>query len=74
MLELFSLQPRRREEGGLDGGCQIVVDNYGTTLCVPAEDSQYVVTEQQKLFQVVKNLPALEDFVQRTAPGCRASC
>jgi hypothetical protein len=38
MLELFSLQPRCWEEGGPVGGCRIVVDNSGTTLCVPAED------------------------------------
>jgi hypothetical protein len=74
MLEPFSLQPRRWEEGGPDGGCRIVVDNSGTTLCVPTEDSQYAVTEQQKLFQVVENLPALKDFVQRTTPGRRAPC
>jgi hypothetical protein len=74
MLEPFFLQPRHWEEGGPDGGCRIVVDNSGTMLCVPAEDSQYAVTEQHKLFQVVKNLPALEDFVQRTAPGRRAPC
>jgi hypothetical protein len=33
MLEPFTLQPRRWEGGGPDGGCQIVVDNSGTTLC-----------------------------------------
>jgi hypothetical protein len=38
MLELFSLQPQRWEEGGPVGGCRVVVDNSGTTLCVPAED------------------------------------
>jgi hypothetical protein len=38
MLELFSLQPRRWEEGGPVGGYRVVVDNSGTTLCVPAED------------------------------------
>jgi hypothetical protein len=43
MLEPFTLQLRRWEGGGPDRGCWIVVDNSGTTLCVPAEDSQYVV-------------------------------
>jgi hypothetical protein len=38
MLELFSLQPRCWEEGGPVGGCRVVVDNSGTTLCVPVED------------------------------------
>jgi hypothetical protein len=37
-LELFSLQPWCWEEGGLVGGCRVVVDNSGKTLCVPAED------------------------------------
>jgi hypothetical protein len=71
LLGPFSLQPRRWEEGGPVGGCRIVVDNSGTTLCVPAEDSQSAVTEQQKLFQVVEYLPALEDFAQKIAPGRR---
>jgi hypothetical protein len=45
-----------------------VADNSGTMLCVPAEDSQSVeVSEQQNFFQEVKTLPALEDFVRRTA-------
>jgi hypothetical protein len=38
MLELFSLQLQRWEEGGPVRGCRVVVDNSGTTLCVPAED------------------------------------
>jgi hypothetical protein len=46
MFGLFSLQLRHWEEGGPDGGCRIVVDNFGTMLCVPAEDSQYAVAEQ----------------------------
>jgi hypothetical protein len=71
----FSLQLRCWGEGGTVGGCRIVADNSGTTPCVPAEDSQSAeVPEQQKLFQVVKNLPALEDFVQRTAPGRSEPC
>jgi hypothetical protein len=75
MLELFSLQPWRWEEGGPVRGCPIVVDNSGTTLCVRAEDSQLVeVLEQQNLFQVVENSPALEDFALRIAPGRRAPC
>jgi hypothetical protein len=39
MIEPLSLQLRRWEEGGMVGGCQIVVDNSGTTPCVPTEDS-----------------------------------
>jgi hypothetical protein len=38
MLELFSLQPRRCEEGGPVGGYRVVVDNSGISLCVPAKD------------------------------------
>jgi hypothetical protein len=75
LFEPFSLQPQRWEEGSPVGGCPIVVDNSGTMLCIPAEVSQLVeVLEQQNLFQVVKNLPALEDFALRTTPGCRAPC
>jgi hypothetical protein len=50
MLEPFLLLPRRWEEGGLVGGCRVVVDSSGTTLCVPAEDFQLAVAEQQNLF------------------------
>jgi hypothetical protein len=46
MLELFSLPPRRWEEGGPVGGCWVVVDNSDTTLCVPVEDFQSAVTEK----------------------------
>jgi hypothetical protein len=60
MIEPFSLLPRRWEEGGLVGGCQIVVDSSGTTLCVPAEDFQLAVAEQQNLFQ--KSSRILTDF------------
>jgi hypothetical protein len=57
------------------GGCRLMADNFGTTPCVPAEDSQLTeVPEQQKLFQVVETLSALEDFMRRTAPGRRAPC
>jgi hypothetical protein len=48
MLGLFSLQPRCWEEGGPVGGCQVVVDNSGTTLRVPTKDfsvSGYKKTE-----------------------------
>jgi hypothetical protein len=38
MLELFLLLPQHWEEGGPVRGCRVVVDNSGTTLCVPAED------------------------------------
>jgi hypothetical protein len=51
LLESFSLQPRCWKGGGLVGGCRVVVDSSGTTLCVPAEDLQLVVAEQQNLFQ-----------------------
>jgi hypothetical protein len=57
------------------GGCRLVAGNSSTTPCVPAEASQSTeVPEQQKLFQVVKTLSALEDFVRRTAPGRMAPC
>jgi hypothetical protein len=39
LLEFFSLQQRRWEEGGPVGGYQVVVDSSGTTPCVPGEDS-----------------------------------
>jgi hypothetical protein len=50
MLEPFLLLPQRWEEGGLVGGCRVVVDSSGTTLCVPAEDFQLAVAVQQNLF------------------------
>jgi hypothetical protein len=50
MLKPFLLLPRCWEEGGLVGGCRVVVDSSGTTLCVPAEDFQLAVAEQQNLF------------------------
>jgi hypothetical protein len=50
LLEPFLLLPRHWGEGGLVGGCQVVVDSFGTTLCVPAEDFQLAVAEQQNLF------------------------
>jgi hypothetical protein len=75
MIEPFLLQLRRWEEGGMVGGCRLVAGNSSTTPCVPAEASQSTeVPEQQKLFQVVKTLSALEDFVRRTAPGRMAPC
>jgi hypothetical protein len=61
MLELFSLQPRRWE-GGPAGGCRVVVDNSGTTLCVPAEDSRSAVTEQQNFFQGSRTLTGYGGF------------
>jgi hypothetical protein len=71
----FSLQLRRWGEGSMVGGCRIVADNCDTTPCFPAEDSQLAeVPEQQKVFYVVKSLPVVEDFVRRTAPGCREPC
>jgi hypothetical protein len=50
MLEPSLLLPRRWEEGGLVGGCLVVVDSSDTTLCVPAEDFQLAVAEQHSLF------------------------
>jgi hypothetical protein len=46
MLEPSLLLPQRWEEGSLVGGCRVVVDSSGTTLCIPAEDFQLVVAEQ----------------------------
>jgi hypothetical protein len=60
LLELFLLQSRHWEEGGLVGGCWVVVDSSGTTLCVPAADFQLAVAEQQNLFQ--KNSRILTGF------------
>jgi hypothetical protein len=51
MLEPFSLLLRCWAEGGLVEGCRVVVDSSGTTLCVPTEDFQLAVAEQQNLFQ-----------------------
>jgi hypothetical protein len=50
MLEPSLLLPRRWEEGGLVGGCRVVVDSSGTTLCVPVEDFQLAVVDQHNLF------------------------
>jgi hypothetical protein len=52
------------------GGCRLVADDSGTMPCVPAEDFQSAeVPKQQKFFQEVKTLSALEDFVLRIALG-----
>jgi hypothetical protein len=50
LLEPFLLRLRRWGEGGPVGGCRVVVDSSGTTLCVPAEDFQLTAEEQQNLF------------------------
>jgi hypothetical protein len=50
LLAPFSLWLRRWGEGGPVGGCRVVVDSSGTTLCVPAEDFQLAVAEQQSMF------------------------
>jgi hypothetical protein len=50
MLKPSLLLPRHWEEGGLVGGCRVVLDSSGTTLCVPAEDFQLAVAEQHNLF------------------------
>jgi hypothetical protein len=51
MLEPFSLQSWRWEEGDPVGGYQVVVDSSGITPCVPTEDFPLAVAEQQNLFQ-----------------------
>jgi hypothetical protein len=51
MLEPFLLLPRHWEEGGLVGGCRVVVVSSSTILCVPAEDFQSAVAAQQSLFR-----------------------
>jgi hypothetical protein len=50
LLELSSLQLQHWGEGGPVEGCQVVEGSSGTTLCVPAEDFQLAVAEQQNLF------------------------
>jgi hypothetical protein len=69
MLGLFSLQPRCWEEGGPDGGCRIVVDNFGTTLCVPGEDSQYAIIEQQKFIPSSQKLTGCGGFCAENCSG-----
>jgi hypothetical protein len=72
MLKLFSLQTWRWEEGGPVGGYRVVVDNSGTTLCVPAEDFFSQRLQKNRTYsKEVEHLPALEDFVQKTTPGRR---
>jgi hypothetical protein len=39
-----------------------MVDNSGTTLCVPAEDFQSTVTKQQNLFQSTQILTGYGGF------------
>jgi hypothetical protein len=74
MIEPFSLQWRRWEEGGVVRGCRLMADNSGTTLVSLQRIFSAEVPEQQKFFQVVKTLPVLEDFVLRTALGRSAPC
>jgi hypothetical protein len=50
LLEPSSLRLRRWGEGGPVEGCRVVVDSSGTTLCVPAEDFQLAIAEQQNWF------------------------
>jgi hypothetical protein len=50
LLEPFSLRLQCWGEGGPVGGCRVMVGSSGTTLCVPAEDFQLAVAEQQNLF------------------------
>jgi hypothetical protein len=69
MLVLFSLQPQRWEEGDPDGGCQTVEDNFGTTLCVPAEDFQYAVIEQQKFIPSSRRLTGCGGFCAENNSG-----
>jgi hypothetical protein len=69
MLEPFSLQPRRWEEGGPVGGYRVVMDNSGTVLCVPAEDSQSAVAEQQNLFQSTRIFTGFGGFCVENNSG-----
>jgi hypothetical protein len=46
-----------------------VVDNSGTTLCVPVEDSQSAVTEQQNLFQSSRILTGFGGFYAENNSG-----
>jgi hypothetical protein len=50
LLEPSLLRLWRWGEGGLVEGCRVAVDSSNTTLCVPAEDLQLAVAEQQNLF------------------------
>jgi hypothetical protein len=65
MLELFSLQPRRWEEGGPVGGCHVVGDNSGTTLCVPAEDFSVSGYRKTKLIPKKSNTNRLWKILRR---------
>jgi hypothetical protein len=47
MIEPFLLLLRHWGEGGMVGGCRLVVDNSSTMPCVPAEDSQSVEVPEQ---------------------------
>jgi hypothetical protein len=71
MLEPFLLLPRRWEEGGLVGGCRVVVDSFGTTLCPCRGFSVRCCRITELIPKVVEHLPVLEDFVQKITPGCR---
>jgi hypothetical protein len=69
-IEPFLLQLRRWEEGGMVGGCRLVVDNSGTTPCVPAKDFQSAeVSEQQKFFSSSRNLTGSGGFCAETSSG-----
>jgi hypothetical protein len=59
LLELFSPV----------GGCWVVVDNSGTVLCVPVEDSRSAVTEQQNLFQSSRTLTGFGGFCTENNSG-----
>jgi hypothetical protein len=69
LLELFSLQPRRWDEGGPVGGYRVVMDNFGTALCDPAEDSRSMVIEQQNLFQSSQTLTGFGGFCAENNSG-----
>jgi hypothetical protein len=46
-----------------------VVDNSGTTLCVPVEDFQSVVTKQLNLFQSTQILTGFGGFCAENNSG-----
>jgi hypothetical protein len=61
LLEPSSLRLQRWGEGGPVEGCQVVEGSSSTTLCVPADDFQLAVAEQQNLFST-KNSRILTGF------------
>jgi hypothetical protein len=52
LLELSLLRLQHWGEGGPVEGCRVVEGSSGTTLCIPAEDFQLAVVEQQNLLSI----------------------